>query len=112
MKVVKRNGKSENVDFNKITNRIRDLCKKINNSKNLDPIIVAQKVCNSLYDGVSTRELDVLSSEIAVSLVTKHLDYDTLAAHICINDLHKNTHDDYLETCLMLYNEKKVSTNS
>ena len=49
MRVVKRDGRSENVMFDKITSRIQKLC------YNLDPIVnsavVAQKVISGVYDG-------------------------------------------------------------
>lgn len=94
MQVVKRDNTLEPVDFNKITRRITKLSDEIaqaNGSKSIDPIKVAQKVCNSLYDKVTTKELDELSAEIAVSLSTDHPDYGTLASRLCTNNLHKNT---------------------
>lgn len=89
MRVIKRNGNVEAVDFNKITERIKKLSGEI--SESIDPIKVAQKVCNSLYDQVTTRELDELSSEIAIALCTEHPDYGVLAAHLCTSNLHKST---------------------
>ena len=90
MQVQKRNGNLENVDFNKITNRL----KVLNDSDCVDPIKVAQKVCNSIYDGVSTKELDELSAQIAISLSLEHPDYGLLASRICISNLHKSTMGD------------------
>ena len=63
MRVCKRNGLLVPVDFNKITHRITKIAKEI--SDVIDPIKIAQRVCSSLYDNVTTRELDELSSEIA-----------------------------------------------
>ena len=73
MKVEKRNGNKEDVSFDKILNRIRLLCDSNEFSKKLDidPSIIAQKVCSELYDGVTTTELDILSSETAISLYEK-----------------------------------------
>ena len=90
MQVVKRDNTLEPVDFNKITKRITKLSDEISKTS-IDPIKVAQKVCNSLYDKVTTKELDELSAEIAVSLSTDHPDYGTLASRLCTNNLHKNT---------------------
>lgn len=91
MQVVKRDHRLEAVDFNKITRRITKLSKEISENGSIDPIKVAQKVCNSLYDKVTTKELDELSAEIAVSLSTDHPDYGILASRLCTNNLHKNT---------------------
>lgn len=91
MQVVKRDHRLEAVDLNKITRRITKLSKEISEKGSIDPIKVAQKVCNSLYDKVTTKELDELSAEIAVSLSTDHPDYGILASRLCTNNLHKNT---------------------
>lgn len=91
MQVVKRDHRLEAVDLNKITRRITKLSKEISEKGSIDPIKVAQKVCNSLYDKVTTKELDELSAEIAVSLSTNHPDYGILASRLCTNNLHKNT---------------------
>ena len=107
MQVIKRDGRSQHVDFNKITDRIKKLSREI--STTIDPIKVAQKVCNSLYDGVSTRELDELSSEIAVSLCTEHPDYGVLAAHLCANNLHKSISMSFLDVVQFLHARGIVS---
>jgi ribonucleoside-diphosphate reductase alpha subunit len=102
MRVIKRDGHSEDVDFNKITNRIRKLCNEIGTDV-IDPIIIAQKVCNALHDNVRTTELDKLTSEIATSMITKHYDYGTLAAYIVASDMHKNMKHSFSEGIKMMY---------
>ena len=57
MEVKKRNGLKEPVSFDKITNRLRKL-KIEGNLKKVDPVLVAQKVIENLYDGITTFELD------------------------------------------------------
>jgi ribonucleoside-diphosphate reductase alpha chain len=107
MHVIKRSGVREPVDFNKITHRIKKLSNEI--SDNIDPIKVGQKVCNSLYDNVHTRELDELSSEIAIALCTEHPDYGTLAAHLCTSNLHKSTPGSFSDTTKVLHEHGHVS---
>ncbi len=58
MFVVKRDGKVESVKFDKITARIEKLCYGLNHQL-VDPIDVAKKVIEGLYDGVTTSELFV-----------------------------------------------------
>ena len=91
MKVQKRNGVKEDVSFDKILNRIKLLClsDEFDKKLDIDPTIIAQKVCSELYDGVTTTELDILSSEVAISLYSGHLDYATLASRIIISNHHK-----------------------
>ena len=92
MKVQKRNNNFEEVSFDKILNRIKLLCNSEEFSKKLDidPTIIAQKVCSELYDGVTTSELDNLAAEIAATMTTTHPDYTQLAARISVSNLHKN----------------------
>lgn len=95
MQVIKRNNRLEKVDFNKITHRIAKIADEIS-SDTIDPIKVAQKVCQSLYDKVTTKELDELSAEIAISLSTNHPDYGVLASYISVDNLHKSTTGDFI----------------
>ena len=107
MQVTKRDSSVQPVDFNKITNRISKLASEL--SKDIDPIRVAQRVCTSLYDKVNTYELDELSAEIAISLSTEHPDYGTLAAHLCINNLHKQTKESFGDKTQFLFENNCVS---
>ena len=75
--VTKRDGRKENVQFDKITERIRRLI-NLNELGYLDPVLVAQKVVASLYPGITTEELDIESAEICVNLSTTHPSYSYL----------------------------------
>ena len=92
MYVVKRDGRREGVDFNKVTNRIKKL-----SPSNVDPIVGSQKVCVAINDGITTEQLDNLAAETAISLTTTHLDYGVLAANMAVSNLHKQTSDDFEE---------------
>ena len=102
MYVIKRDGKSESVKFDKVTSRIQRLCYGLN-PEHVDSLNVAQKVIEGIYDGVSTSELDNLAAEIAASLTTTHPDYALLASRIAISNLHKNTKKSFSETMRDLY---------
>ncbi len=97
MFVVKRDGRKEPVQFDKITARISKLCYNLN-ERFVDPVEVAKKVINGLFDGVTTIELDNLAAETAASLTTKHPDYAVLAARIAVSNLHKETKKSFTET--------------
>jgi ribonucleoside-diphosphate reductase alpha chain len=100
MFVVKRDGKRESVKFDKITARIEKLCYGF---QLVDPIDVAKKVIEGLFDGVTTSELDNLAAETAASLTTKHPDYALLASRIAVSNLHKNTIKSFSETMRKLH---------
>ena len=108
MLVIKRNGKSEAVKFDKILARIQKL------SYNLHPLVdsveVAQKVIMGLYDGVTTTELDTLAAETSASMATQHPDFAVLAARVAISRLHKNTVKSFSETIQKLYNHMDKNT--
>ena len=101
MFVVKRDGRKEPVMFDKITARVRKLCYGLNGL--VDPVKVAMRVIEGLYDGVTTSELDNLAAEIAATLTTTHPDYAKLAARISVSNLHKNTKKSFSETMRDLY---------
>jgi ribonucleoside-diphosphate reductase alpha chain len=89
MKVVKRDGRQEGVMFDKITARISKLCYSLHSS--VSAALVAQKVIQGVYDGVTTAALDDLAAETAAYLTTQHPDYARLAARISVSNLHKMT---------------------
>ena len=101
MYVVKRDGRKEPMMFDKITARVRKLCYGLNEL--VDPVKVAMRVIEGLYDGVTTSELDNLAAEVAATLTTAHPDYARLAARISVSNLHKNTKKTFSEVMHDLY---------
>tara|TARA_R110002020_G_scaffold72209_12_gene185910 strand:+ start:6100 stop:8514 length:2415 start_codon:yes stop_codon:yes gene_type:complete len=101
MNVVKRDGRKEPIMFDKITARVRKLCYGLNEL--VDPVKVAMRVIEGLYDGVTTSELDNLAAEIAATMTTSHPDYARLAARISVSNLHKNTKKSFSEVMTDLY---------
>ncbi|PWB24038.1 ribonucleoside-diphosphate reductase subunit alpha [Flavobacterium sp. HTF] len=101
MYVIKRDGRKEPVMFDKITDRIKKLCYGLNEL--VDPVKVAMRVIEGLYDGVSTSELDNLAAETAASMTIAHPDYAQLAARIAISNLHSNTTKSFSETMSDMY---------
>lgn len=110
MFVFKRDGRKETVKFDKITSRIQRLCYGLS-PEHVEPVQVAIKVIEGIYDGVTTSELDNLAAEIAASLTTKHPDYALLASRIAISNLHKNTKKSFSETMKDLYDYIDPKTN-
>jgi ribonucleoside-diphosphate reductase alpha subunit len=90
MYIIKRDGRRESVRFDKITSRIEKLCYGLN-PKYVDPVMLAQKVIQGVYPGVTTVELDELAAQTAASFATQHPDCSILAARICVSNMHKMT---------------------
>lgn len=93
MKVIKRNGEDEDMKFDKITARIQNLMTGL--SSRVVPNKVAQSIVSSMYDGIPTREVDSLSAEISISMITDDPDYETLAARIVASNIQKMTPKTY-----------------
>jgi ribonucleoside-diphosphate reductase alpha chain len=101
MQVVKRDGRTEPVQFDKITARIKKLCYELHES--VDPTKVAMRVIEGVYDGVTTTELDNLAAEVAATNAVTHPDYASLASRIAVSNLHKGTKKSFAETMEDLY---------
>jgi len=101
MFVVKRDGRKESVQFDKITARIKKLCYGLNPI--VDPVTIAMKVIEGVYDGVTTSDLDNLAAEVAATNTVKHPDYALLASRIAVSNLHKNTKKSFSATMTDLY---------
>jgi len=108
MRVVKRNGECEDVSFDKVLNRLKNLSKDLQ----IDVSEIAQKVCTRIYDGVKTTELDELAAHMCSSLSIENLDYSTLASRIIISNHHKSTSPSFSETVQILYDNKASHDNA
>lgn len=101
--VKKRSGKSEKVQFDKITSRIEKLCYGLDQNY-INPTRISMKVIDGLYSGISTSELDTLAAEVCAVKGSEHPDYLVLAARIFTSNLHKETTKDYSTIVDELYN--------
>lgn len=102
MYVVKRDGRIEDVQFDKITARIARLAYGLD-KVHCDPVSVAQKVTAGVYKGVTTEELDCLAAETAATMASTHPDYSLLAARIAVSNLHKRTCASFAETVRLMH---------
>lgn len=94
MQVTKRDGASEPVQFDKITQRLA----KLQHGLDVDVTRVAAQVCSAIHDGISTPRLDELAADVAAGLSTEHPDYSDLAGRILVSNLQKNTSDNVRDT--------------
>lgn len=79
MRVRKRSGMTESVDLNKIVRAISRCCAGL---PEVDALRVATKTISGIYDGATTRELDLLSIQTAAALITEEPQYSKLAARL------------------------------
>jgi ribonucleoside-diphosphate reductase alpha chain len=107
MRVIKRSSETEDVSFDKVLNRLKNL----SNGLTIDVSEIAQKVCTRIYDGVKTYELDELAAYLCSSMSIEHPDYSILASRIIVSNHHKNTSPSFSETVHILYNNVDNQNN-
>lgn len=90
--VTTRSGKQEKVSFDKILERLENLA---GDDLNVDPFDIAKETIKGLYSGISTKELDTLSADISANRTHHHPDYNKFASRIAVNNLHKQTHENF-----------------
>lgn len=100
--VLKRDGRSEPIMFDKITARMDELCDMEPKLK-IDVILVAQRVIQGIFPGVKTSQLDKLAAETSACMTTIHPDYGKLAARISISNHQKQTKKNFSEVVAMQY---------
>ena len=105
MFVIKRNGLKENIRFDKITNRIEKLLYDI---QDIDAALITQKICNRIFSGISTTELDNLASQVCMTMITENPNFGVLGSRISISNHQKNTNESFLKIVKELLNNKDV----
>ena len=104
MRVTKRDGKLEDMSFDKISNRIKNLGQEVGIQINYSALVM--KVIDQLYDKIETTKIDELASEQCASLSTHHPDYGILASRIVISNHQKNTEPSFTKVMQSLYDFK------
>ena len=101
MRVIKRSSRIEDVKFDKVTNRISKL--RYNLSDNVDASMIAKHVFSSMYDNITTHEIDTLSAEICIGMITSDPDYETLATRIVASNIQKTAPKSFSEAMTILH---------
>jgi ribonucleoside-diphosphate reductase alpha chain len=104
MYVIKRNGKKEQIYYDKITARNMKLASDLE----VDSIHLSQNVIKDIVPGMTTHEIDMLSCRTAIAQSVYEPDYEILAKRIYVNDLHKNTPNSFLEVAIKLNQNKNI----
>src|ERR1700720_3021920 len=79
MQVRKRNGSLEPADVSKIVRAVERCCDGL---RSVDAIRIASKTIGGLFNGATTKELDLLSIQTAASLIAEEPEYSRLAARL------------------------------
>jgi ribonucleoside-diphosphate reductase alpha subunit len=107
MRVIKRSGRIEDVKFDKVTNRISKLTHGL--SENVDASMIAQQVFSSMHDNIKTHEIDTLSAEICIGMITSDPDYEILATRIVASNIQKRVPSTFSEAMQKLYDADIVT---
>lgn len=118
LRVKKRDGRLEKVQFEKVTNRIRFLAQgvlrdgtKIGEAlNNVSCETVAKDVISKLADGITTTELDEYAAKFCASLAPEDHEYTILGGRISVSNHQKNTINSFTETTRLLYENKLPTT--
>ena len=110
MRIIKRDGTSQELSFDKILYRVKNLCndESLGKLDSIDYDVITQRVIASIYDGVTSSELDEEAARICASITT-NVDYKQLSSRIIISNMHKNTPDSFSEACTLLHSSHVIS---
>jgi|688.fasta_scaffold00733_39 ribonucleoside-diphosphate reductase alpha chain len=108
MKVVKRSGKITEMLFDKVTTRLQKLC-TMKPALTIQADKVAQKTVTSMYDGISTEEIDTLSAEVAIGMITEDPEYEMLATRIVVSNMQKTSPKCFSDAMINLHTNGIVS---
>jgi ribonucleoside-diphosphate reductase subunit M1 len=103
MRITTRSGKKEEIDLNKITERIKKMTDIIN-SDILDPVKVSLKVLSNIKEGIKTSELDEMTAQICINWSLEHPDWGVLGSRLIVDNHKKNISISFTETINLLYN--------
>jgi len=101
MRVTKRNGDLETIEFDKILKRIKTAGQEVGIKINYTAL--AMKVIDQIYDTISTVKIDELSAEQCASMSSVHPDYNILAGRIIISNHQKNTGNSFSSVMILLH---------
>lgn len=111
MFVIKRNGSFEEVNFNKVFQRLKFMSNEPYPLTDINVHTLAQTVIQGLHNHIQTHDIDIHSANICASLSIKNNQYGVLAGRIIINNHHKNTLTSFKDKMDKLYLRKDKHGN-
>jgi len=111
MFVIKRNGSFEEVNFNKVVQRLKFITSEPFPLPEINVHTLAQTVIQGLHNNIQTRDIDIYSANICASMSIKNHQYGILAGRIIIHNHHKNTLTSFKDKMDKLYLRKDKHGN-
>ena len=108
LRITKRDGSIEVLSFDKILKRVKCLGTETKPNLTVNYSQLVMKVVEQLYNNMPTYVIDELTAEQCASLITKHLDYGTLASRIIVSNNHKTTTANFADAMDQLYKFRDV----
>jgi ribonucleoside-diphosphate reductase alpha subunit len=108
MKVTKRDGTLVDMKFDNVTRRIANLTSGLSPTISADK--VAQKVFSSMYDGIHAQEIDSLSAEVSIGMMTEDPDYEVLATRIIASNIQKTCPKTFSLSMEEMWNNELISS--
>lgn len=109
MQIVKRDGRKEPIDFDRMVDFVSRYNYGLDNDY-INPNQVAKRAFEGAYDGITIQDLIQLTVETAASMTSKHPDYGLLAGRLAVSELHVNTSDSFSNTVEKMYYYKNPKT--
>lgn len=118
LRVKKRDGRLEEAQFEKVTNRIAFLARGVLRDgtnigvplSRISAATVAKKVIAEIADGITTTALDEFAARYCASLATEDHQYCILGGRIAASNHQKNAIGNFSETIRLLYENKHPNT--
>lgn len=107
-RVVKRDGRIEYVQFDKITNRLEKLCYDLETTV-INVTELTQSVVRNVVDMIHVSDIDDLAAMKCYSKCMEHPDYAILAGRICTSNLRKECPPTFYEAMKALYDNGQLN---
>ncbi len=104
LSVIKRNGVIEDLSYDKIVQRIKQLCY---DDLDIQCSSLVMKIINQLHHNIPTTKIDELIAEQCASMGIHHFDYSTLASRIIISN-----HQKEVDNSILTFVNKVYDSNS
>jgi len=104
--VTKRDGNLEKCELGKIEQRLGYLCSDVEKEQ-ISICSIAVDSAQSIYDKITTVELDNIAAQICASRASKHYFYEILGGRLLTTNLHKDTLNTFSDKIKFIHNSDK-----
>lgn len=112
LQVTKRNGLAQEMSFDKILTRVKNLSVNIEPKLQIGYAQLVMKIIDQLAPDIKTTTIDELVAAQCASMSTQKQDYGHLASRIVVSNHHKNTSSSFFTTMQCLYKFTDAQGNS